>query len=431
MTIAAACEAWTAASTAVQVSDLRLARLRPIAADTVLTTTLDPLDPDEAGYGRAAVRIHAQDAAGAWQLLATATASPGADPPGTPPDVGGDMGRPDSPARALGLEDGPDPDAAGIRGVRRARGQHIPAEVLDRCLAAVCADGDDIAMAIGVLRVRGDAAGGGQCRLSNVRRGDGQVTVDLRLTADPPGTGPLLIEALDVRVSHVPRTAIPVPYRDKLVELSWQQQDLRVGPAVDEPIGGSEAADRYIHEPRWVLVDEEGGLAGELAARLLSAGHQADMRCGYRAEADAGRESRDEAAPTGVVLVAPRPPLDHQASERFVLTAIRLAASVAAQPGPSARLWIVTAGSTAVRPGEGGDPGLAAVRGLVRVLALERPGLRATLVDLDPAASREAAAASLASELIADEPDDEISWRGVHRHRRLRGSRAGGGPLAG
>jgi phthiocerol/phenolphthiocerol synthesis type-I polyketide synthase D len=411
MTIAAACEAWTATGSAVQVSDLRLARLRPIAVGAVLTTTLDPLDPDEAGYRRAAVRIHAQDAAGAWQLLATATASTAADPPGTPPDAGGDMGRPDSPARALGLEGGPDPDAAGIRGVRRARGQHIPAEVLDRCLAAVCADGGDIPMAIGMLRVRGDAAGGGQCRLSNVRRGDGQVTVDLRLTADPPGTGPLLIEALDVRVSHVPRTAIPVPYRDKLVELSWQQQDLRVGPAVDVPIGGSEAAHRYIHEPRWVLVDEEGGLAGELTARLLSAGHQADMRCGYRAEAGAGGESRDGAAPTGVVLVAPRPPLDHQASERFVLTAIRLAASVAAQPGPSARLWIVTAGSTAVRPGEGGDPGLAAVRGLVRVLALERPGLRATLVDLDPAASQEAAAASLAAELIADEPDDEISWR--------------------
>ena len=420
MTVAAACEAWPTASTAVQVSDLRLARLRPVGADTVLTTTLDPLDPDTAGDRRAAVRIHAQDAAGAWQLLATATASStaapaptlpevgtltpwaicapaatrpsagqaeGRDRPGTPPDAGGDMGRSDSPARADRPEDGPDPDATGIRGVRGARGQHIPAEVLDRCLAAACTDGDDVPMAIGALRVVGDAAGGGQCRLGNVRRGDGQVTVDLRLTADQPGNGPILIEALDVRVSRVPRTAIPVPYRDKLVELSWQRHDLRAGPAVGQP--------------RWVLDGEEGGLAGELAARLRSAGHQVEV----------GPESLDRTTPTGAVLVAPRPPPGQESSGQFVLTAIRFAASLAAQPGPPARLWIVTAGSTAARPGEAGHPGLAAVRGLVRVLALERPGLRATLVDLDPAESGEAAAACLASELIADEPDDEISWR--------------------
>jgi phthiocerol/phenolphthiocerol synthesis type-I polyketide synthase D len=396
MTMAAACEAWQEASTAVQVSDLRLARPRPVGADSVLTTTLDALQPDADGGRRAAVRIHAQDAAGAWQLLATATAS-------------------SITAPATGPESGPDPEVTGIRGVQRARGQHIPAEILDRCLAAACADGDEMATAIGSLRVRGSAAGGGQCRLGNVRRGHGQVTADLRLTVDPPGDEPILIEALDVHVSRVPRTAIPVPYRDKLVELSWQRQDLTAGQAVDEP--------------RWVLAGEEGGLARELAARLRSAGHKVET----------GAEGHDGATPTGAVLVAPRPPLDHEASGRFVLTAIEFAASLAAQPGPPARLWIVTAGSTAVRPGEAGHPGLAAVRGLVRVLALERPGLRATLVDLDPAESHEAAAACLASELIADEPDDEVSWRDGSRlvARLVRGEagrrapcpavRAGGG----
>src|SRR5215469_12399667 len=79
------------------------------------------------------------------------------------------------------------------------------------------------------------------------------------------------------------------------------------------------------------------------------------------------------------------------------------------RPGRPPRLWIVTAGAVAARPGEAGDPGLGALRGLIRVLALERPGLRATLVDLDTAGGPRSAAATLAAELIADAPDDEVA----------------------
>ncbi len=86
-----------------------------------------------------------------------------------------------------------------------------------------------------------------------------------------------------------------------------------------------------------------------------------------------------------MVLIAPPGPLDPAAAQRAVLDVTRLAASLASgAPGPVPRLWIVTTGALAVRPGEAGQPGLAALRGLVRVLALERPALRAALVDLGP-----------------------------------------------
>ncbi len=309
-------------------------------------------------------------------------------------------------------------------------------------------------MAIGLLRVPGPAGAGGDCQVLNVRAGngrgegdsDGAVTADLRLTAEQPGAGPPLLEALDVLVSRVPRAAIPVPYQDKLLELAWQPQDLPAHPAMDVAKGGSEAADRHMHgtSRRWIVWEGTGtgtgaghetaprrgpapddisrarGLAREVAVRLRAVGHRVDVADGPGVDGVAaarGAAGADGAAgaggddpPAGVVLVAPEVP-HPAAAEHVVLDAVRAAASLAARPGPPPRLWIVTAGSAAARPGEGGDPGLAALRGLVRVLALERPRLRASLVDLDPAADSQSAAATLAAELIADAPDDEVAWR--------------------
>src|SRR5579864_1798549 len=88
---------------------------------------------------------------------------------------------------------------------------------LDRCLAAACTDGD-VPTAIGLLRARGPATAGGRCEVLHVRAGhggDGAVTADLRLIAESAADGPPLLEAFDVLISRVPRTAIPVPYADK------------------------------------------------------------------------------------------------------------------------------------------------------------------------------------------------------------------------
>ena len=79
--------------------------------------------------------------------------------------------------------------------------------------------------------------------------------------------------------------------------------------------------------------------------------------------------------------------------------------------GPAPRLWLVTKGAAAVLPGEWGDPGPAAVRGLVRVLAFEHPELQASWLDVD-------ADDALVAEVLAGTPEDEVAWRAGRRYVR-------------
>ncbi|GDY59094.1 hypothetical protein SVIO_097170 [Streptomyces violaceusniger] len=79
------------------------------------------------------------------------------------------------------------------------------------------------------------------------------------------------------------------------------------------------------------------------------------------------------------------------------------------------RLYAATSGARTVTPGDLADPGQSALRGLLRVLALEHPELRATSVDTDPAAP-DRLADTLAAELLADGPEDEIALRDGARY---------------
>ncbi|MFB4271151.1 SDR family NAD(P)-dependent oxidoreductase [Nonomuraea sp. GTA35] len=121
--------------------------------------------------------------------------------------------------------------------------------------------------------------------------------------------------------------------------------------------------------------------------------------------------------PASSVLVLPSRELDPAAARRVILV-------VAALVARGCRVSIGTERAQAVLEGERPDPGTAALRGLVRVLALERPELPATLVDFDDLAD-------LATELTCGEnaargaggeaADDEVAWRGGVRYAaRLR-----------
>lgn len=175
------------------------------------------------------------------------------------------------------------------------------------------------------------------------------------------------------------RDPLPVPHADKLFQRSWEP---RQAPART----GRESS-------RWLLLTAPGHapqyasvLAGALATTTAPL---ADATDGLLADRD------------GVVVLAPEPPVAVAAAERFAADVIRVAAAAARRPGSPPRLWIVTQGLTS-------DPGLAAVQGLIRVLAIERPALRATVVDADRAETA-------AAELAAGGPDDEVAWRDGQR----------------
>ncbi len=85
---------------------------------------------------------------------------------------------------------------------------------------------------------------------------------------------------------------------------------------------------------------------------------------------------------------------------------------------PAPRLWLVTRGAQPVAE-RGGDLALAQspLWGLGRVVALERPELRTTLVDLDPA--RVGNADELVAELLATDHEPQVAWRaGLRRAAR-------------
>ncbi|TQS43654.1 type I polyketide synthase [Cryptosporangium phraense] len=184
-----------------------------------------------------------------------------------------------------------------------------------------------------------------------------------------PG-GETLAELTGVYLRRADRSAIPVPLGDTLFEAVWE-------PA--EVVPSSETRGRW-------LVLGSGDLADRAAHLLADAGQQLT-----RADADA----------TDVLVIPDEP------GEPLVL-AVAGVARMLSDRASAGRLWVATTGAAAVGDGEVPDPGVAAVRALIRVLGLEHPELTATLVDADDAES-------LVSELLARALDTEIARRGPRR----------------
>ncbi|MCC6134824.1 MAG: SDR family NAD(P)-dependent oxidoreductase [Candidatus Contendobacter sp.] len=82
--------------------------------------------------------------------------------------------------------------------------------------------------------------------------------------------------------------------------------------------------------------------------------------------------------------------------------------------GRMPRLLVATGGGQHLRPWETPDPAQAAVWGLVKAAALERPTTQARLVDLDPL--DENAEATLAAESGIDDGEREVAWRDGRRY---------------
>lgn len=154
--------------------------------------------------------------------------------------------------------------------------------------------------------------------------------------------------------------------------------------------------------------DDAGGITGSLASALEAGGvdvtQARDDACD--AELDAWLRTPQD-GPSAVVLLFPQHERDDDM--RPLRTAARVARRLAGgthrQPP---RLWMATVLAQATGPGEPGAPHLACLRGLVRVMALEHPHLRTSLVDID---KQPGAVGDLVQELLADGDADEIAWR--------------------
>jgi phthiocerol/phenolphthiocerol synthesis type-I polyketide synthase D len=181
-----------------------------------------------------------------------------------------------------------------------------------------------------------------------------------------------------------------VPFAPSSSEVSWPEAPLPVTSPVEPGA--------------WLLLTDEHpaalGRAVALALALAAAGDGAlslprddlDELPGFLAEHPV----------RGVVFLtgAPYAYHDPEAAQELLVAVLE----VVARLGPGVRFRLLTQ--------SGGEPGLLFLRGLVRVLAVERPELRACLVDIDARADLE----FLVRELRADAPDDDVRWRDEVRY---------------
>ncbi|OLR91799.1 polyketide synthase [Actinokineospora bangkokensis] len=394
----------------VEVRDVELTQVLPLAARTEVTTSLTLTGKDSG-----VVTVSTKSASGAWTRHASATVRRredaveplGRTTGGTAVDLYpamAEMGQAYGPA-FRGLSDvvaGPGTASAALAlpaEAGRATGYVLHPALSDAALHALAAAAFDrisagggtyLPLSLGRVRVFGDpgTAVRVDARLDSLDDGlDGLVGAVQLVDADDA----VVVDVTGVYVRRMRRSSVPLPLAEKAFAAEWERADVE----------RSEVDGRT-----WVVVaDSEPDWVDELRAHL-----GAEVTClpAVDPAALAGR------TPAGVVFAAAGSDgLTPATARANVLAVSALVAQLTGgtEPGRTPpRLWIATRGATAL---DGpGSPDQGALRGLARVLAFENPELRATTVDLDGPEWT----AQLATELLADDAADEVAWSGGARY---------------
>jgi acyl transferase domain-containing protein/acyl carrier protein len=197
---------------------------------------------------------------------------------------------------------------------------------------------------------------------------------------------------------------------DWLYELQWQSQ--AVPERTESPLQS---------RGRWLILTDTGGTGAALSSILEEHGEE----CVLAPPGDGNNVLPASQSPwRGIVyLRALNAASTHTAADSGladsaveicsgVLELLHTVLSEVRTGNP--RLWLVTRGAT-MPAGDALELAQSSLWGLRNVIALEHPELRSTTIDLDPD-SAASAAAILAGELLADDPEDQIRWRSGHRY---------------
>ncbi|WP_218160453.1 type I polyketide synthase [Amycolatopsis marina] len=424
MANAAARTAFGAAAEQVAVTSLVMHQPLALGEHTAVTTTLAP-ESDHGG----SVTVHTRPDGGTWELHASATVSV---VPGTTSDEylsevddsefkGVSTTELYRELHELGVDYGP--AFTGMSRVR-ASGTRAIAEIslpeaalrhplmslhpalVDACLQtfAGALGGRDtseaalVPMEFGSIRTYGEVSRGSLVHVSVTTSDDDSSGLlgELHLVDNE---GRVLLEIDDIFIRRVPRTELAAPLADSLVTTTWEPAGLDSGDAA-VPAGPVLALSAGAHPLTAPLTD---------LASAGSALHWADYR-----EPEQVRAALTATAPAEVVFLLPTKtaggPAALAVAEQAVLAISATVRELVEGAAGRARLHLVTTGARAVGD-DAGDPALAALRGLVRVLAYEHPELGASLVDLDPRDSAQDSARHLLAELSEGGAEDEVAWR--------------------
>ncbi len=297
-----------------------------------------------------------------------------------------------------------------IRSHQDAYGVH-PA-LLDACFQSVAAHprvqalGKDVlALPLGIRRLRsyGPARTARYCHTRVTKADHSGVESDLDLL-DEHGAVLLSVHGLRLGMAASESGHDDRVMASRLLTIEWSPRDLPGSPLADAG--------------RWLLI----GTAPDGASRALGAAmNDAAAQCitmswpPHAEHASHANELRDHLRVGGVtgvvILTGPcgTPPDDRSAvvGREQVEHLIRIARELPELPGELPRLYVVTRNAQTVLPGDVGNLEQAGLRGVMRVIGTEHPGLRATQIDVDDADD----SGALARQLVGGSEEDETAWR--------------------
>ncbi|OBF13769.1 polyketide synthase [Mycobacterium sp. ACS4331] len=193
---------------------------------------------------------------------------------------------------------------------------------------------------------------------------------------------------------------------ERLLTIEWRRRELS---DVEYADGGS-----------WLLIrttPTADVVATGLTDALKSHGaHCATMCWPHHSDAEPlAQELQDHLRSGGLngVVILTGPQNGHSADRSpllgrdYVQHLVRIARELPESPGEPPRLYVVTRSAQAVLPDDRLNLDQAGLRGLMRVIAIEHPHLRATQIDLDDDTGGEA----LVPQLLTASDEDETAWR--------------------
>ncbi len=389
--IEAALDVWAGAGVVrLGIENLRIHDWIALSSSTPMTLVWEPSSERTATF-----TLHTRGADAAWRCHASARLT--LDPASVDESLPG----PEEPAVHFASGD------VEQRGVTRA---HVLAAVLEAPvdgLAGTPPTGDrpsstaDQTIPVGVQALQItepdtiDAAYDIRCRSTDaVESVELGTTTRWNVTAGGTTTR---IVARGVELRAIPRREIPRPLEGFTYEVRWEKASAPLPSGLGRVllVSGRTDAERALAAALTTTLEAQN-------VQVTAASGEEPIETALTAWLRAGQD-----VPSAVVALADQQESD--GSTAALHTAARLArclSQVAHQRLP--RLWMVTVSALATTSAEPGAPNHACLRGLVRVLALEHPHLRSSLVDID---GQPGAINDLVQELLGDGDADEVAWR--------------------
>jgi polyketide synthase 5 len=292
-------------------------------------------------------------------------------------------------------------------------GYGIHPALLDVCFQAVGAHPDlhadttgTLMLPLGVrrLRARASTRNAHYCYVQMVSANAGAVEVDIEVL-DEHGAVLLTVTGLRLGTGVSASGQRDRTLNERLLTIDWRRQD---APEADTAAAGE-----------WLVIaaDEADMLSTELAEAMKLADAQvATMIWPHSADhvalAEQMRTQLTARPFSGVVVVTPPSlgPADAETARKggdLVRHLVRIVRELPDVPGEPPRLLLVTRGAQTVVEGDVANLEQGGLRGLMRVIGMEHPGLAATTVDIDEGTDTK----QIAAQLLSGSDEDETAWR--------------------